>query len=368
MKKFFSKNLNRAIVFLCLAALLTGFYNQLFRFTDAERTNTVLEQFYELEDDSVECIFFGSSVAQRDYVTPVAYHDYGIPAYQLASGTQPFILTKYLMIEALKTQSPKLFVIELKGVNKRADWVGDVHVRRIVDNMKPSKNRYDAINAILSYVPEDMNGIDSTGLSYYFPLIKYHSQWNPSLRIHNYEDMEYYTGFSPNPTLSFRIKPAQMIPYDDHTLQIDPPTEEVLIDLLDFCDTLEDTEVLFVIPPYQASADGMGKMNYAKKIVEERGYEVLNLLPEEKREEIGLDDRTCYYDREHLTYYGALLYTDYFFNYIKENYGLEDVRDQGGHEAWEDAYDRLMNDLETRYAVPYGDMMEEISRIEKEGE
>jgi len=368
VKIFFSKNLNRAIVFLCLVALLTGFYNRLLGFADAERTDTVLDQFYELEDNSAEVIFFGSSVTQRAYVTPVAYHEYGVPAYQLATGTQPFILTKYLMIEVLKTQSPKLFVIELKGVNKRADWLGDVHIRRIIDNMKPSKNKLNAIRAVLSYAPKDQNGIDSTGLSYYFPLIKYHSRWNPSKRPKPYDEIDYYTGYSPNSELTFKVKKINPIPYDTHTLAIDEPTEAVLNDLLDFCDTLEDTKVLFVIPPYQASADGMGKMNYAKGIIESRGYECLNMLTGENRQKAGLDDKTCYYNREHLNYYGALLYTDFFFNYIVENYGIEDVRDQGGHEAWEDAYDRLMNDLETRYAVPYGDMMEEISRIEKEGE
>lgn len=368
MNKFFSKNRNRAAVFLLIAALLTAGCNHIFGFVDADHTERVLGDFYQLEDDSVDCIFFGSSVVQRDYVTPVAFHDYGIPAYQLATGTQPFILTKYLMIEAQKTQSPKLFVVEMKGVNKRADWVGDIHIRRVVDNMQPSLNRLRSIRAVTSYVPEDMNDVDSSGLSYYFPLIKYHSLWNPSTRIRNFEELDYYTGYSPKLEYTFKIKPAHHIPYDEHTLQIDEPTEEVLNDLLDYCDTLDGIDVLFVIPPYQASADGMGKMNYAKAIVEARGYEVLNLLPDEKREEIGLDDRTCYYDREHLNYYGSLLYTDYFFNYIKENYGLEDKRGVPGHEPWEREYERLMNDLETRYSVRYIDMMSEINEIRSEGE
>lgn len=368
MKAFFSKNINRAIVFLCLAALLTGFYNSLLGFTDAERTDTVLKQFYELEDDSVECIFFGSSVTQRAYVTPIAYHEYGVSSYQLATGTLPLILIKYLMKEAMKTQSPKLLVVELKCVNKQADWVGDVHIRRILDNMKFSKNKIDAINAVLSYVPKDSNGIDSTGLSYYLPLVKYHSLWNPSERPHYYDEIDYYTGYSPNSDLTFKVKAIDPLPYDDHILPLDAPTEAALVDLIDYCDTLEDTQVLFVIPPYQASADGMGKMNYAKNIIEARGYEVLNMLTEENRERAGLDDRTCYYNREHLNYYGSVRYTDFFYHYIMDNYGVEDVRGQAGHEAWEESYDRLMNDLDTRYAVPYSDMMEEIDAIEGEGD
>lgn len=367
MRNIFRKNSVRAAAFLLIAAMLVAGCSHLFRFVDAERTNTVMEQFYELEDDSVDCIFFGSSVTQRDYIPPVAFSEYGITSYLLASGTQPFWMTKYLMEETLKTQSPRLFVVELKGTCKSVDWTGDVHIRRILDNMKPSLNKLRIIKAIRHYFPEDRNGIDSTGLSYLFPIIKYHSQWSPNKRMKNFEDLDYYNGYSPVVKWTFNVKRFKKFKYDEHTLQIDGQTEEALNDLLDYCDTLDDTKVLFVMPPYQASADGMGKMNYSKQIIEARGYECLNLLPQEKRSEIGLSNRTCYYDKEHMNYYGALIYTKYFYNYLKENYGLEDKRGQKGCEKWESEYERLMNNLDTRYRVRYTDMMAEIEEIGTEG-
>jgi hypothetical protein len=64
------------------------------------------------------------------------------------------------------------------------------------------------------------------------------------------------------------------------------------------------------------------------------------MLPEERRQEIGLDNRISYYDKEHLNYYGASIYTEYFFKYLIDNYGLEDMRGKGGHEAWEEEYER----------------------------
>lgn len=367
MKRFFSNNLNRALVFLIIAAMLVSGCSHVFRFVDAERTNTVFEEFYELEDDSADCIFFGSSVTQRGYITPVAYHEYGIPAYLLASGTQPFWMIKYFMKETLKTQKPRLFVVELKGICKSVDWTGDVHIRRMLDNMKLSLNKIGAIRAIRRYFPEDRNGIDSTGLSYLFPIIKYHSQWSPNKRMKEFEDVDYYSGYSPVAKKSFNVKSYKTFAYDDHTLQIDSRTEEALNDLLDYCDTLDGTDVLFVMPPYQASADGMGKMNYAKRIIEERGYECLNMLDDEQRAGMGLDDRTCYHDKSHMNYYGALIYTKYFFGYLKERYGLEDRRGSKECAKWESEYERLMNDLETRYSVRYTDMMAEIDEIRSEG-
>ena len=57
MKRFFSKNIIRATVFLCLAALLTAGCSKVFGFADPDRTDNVLGQFYELEDNTVDCIF-----------------------------------------------------------------------------------------------------------------------------------------------------------------------------------------------------------------------------------------------------------------------------------------------------------------------
>ena len=368
MKHFFDKNINRAIVFICIAAILTLICNNSLGYTDAERTETVLKQFYELEDDSAEVILFGSSVTQRAYVTPVAYHEYGVPMYQLATATQPFIMAESLMKEAFRHQKPKLFVVELKTINKQSDWIGDVHIRRIIDNMEYSGNWFRTIRRVLKYVPKNANGIDSSGLSYYFRLLKYHSRWNPSKQPHYYEEIDYYTGYSPNSDLTFSVKKIKPLPYDEqHTVAIDEPTEDALNQFLDYCDTLEDSQVLFVMPPYQASEDGMGKMNYAKNIIEARGYEVLNMLTEENRAAAGLDDNTCYYNREHLNYYGSLKYTDFFVRYIKDHYGIEDWSDRGGHEAWEKEYERLMSDLDTKYQVRYIDMMADIKAAEKEG-
>ena len=368
MKSFFSKNINRAIVFICIAAMLFVACNHIFKFKNGERTNLIMDEFYDLEQDSVECIFFGSSVTQRAYITPVAYHEYGVPAYLVATGSQPFVLTKYLMEETLKTQKPKLFVVELKGVCKDVDRLRDSAVRKVVDNMKPSLNKFRAIRAITKYAKNGKNKVDTTGLTYYFPVIKYHSLWNLSKHPHTIEAIDYYTGYVPNADLTFRPIERHMIPYNQNEFLVELKMTEALIDLLDYCDTLEDTKVLFAIPPYESTNEGMGKLNFAINIIEERGYECLNCLPEEKRLEIGLDDRTCYYNKEHLDYYGALKYTDYFFKYIMENYDIKDIRGEAGHDVWEKEYERLMSDLDGKYSDKYNEMMQYIKTIEAEGE
>ena len=93
-KKKISNNAIRAAVFLCIIAISVIVSANLLVFADAEYTNKVLEQFYDQDEDTVDVIYFGSSATQRGWVVPVAYHDDGVASYSLATGTQPFILTK----------------------------------------------------------------------------------------------------------------------------------------------------------------------------------------------------------------------------------------------------------------------------------
>ena len=103
-KKLFTKNALKALLFLCIIAAITLFFNHVLGFADAEHTETIMNEFYEQEENSVDVIYFGSSATQRAFVQPVAFHNDGIAGYSLACGSQPFVLTKYIMEEALKTQ------------------------------------------------------------------------------------------------------------------------------------------------------------------------------------------------------------------------------------------------------------------------
>lgn len=365
MSKFFSKNINRAIVFLCIVAVLTAACFHIFSFSDREKTDTMMNDFYALSEDSAECIFFGSSITQRAFVAPVAYHEYGVSSYIIGSSSQPLAMVRYLMEESLKTQTPKVFIVELKGVCKGPHDLEDVAIRKSVDVMKQSVNRFRAIRAVTKYAATGENDVDKSGLTYYIPFFKYHYLWNPSKRPHKYGDIDYYNGYSPNLGITFNIWKLKTVKYDEHVLPIDENMEAVLNDLLDYCDTLENTKVLFVEHPIEGTEDKLGMVNYARKIVEKRGYECLNFMSPETRAEAGLNDKTDYYNREHLNYYGSLKYTKYVSEYIIKNYGVEDRRGDPACEIWDKEYKRLSDDLTGKYAENYNRMMDEIKKTEE---
>ena len=363
VKKLITGNTIRLVIFVLVIGVAVGVCAKMFTFTDAEHSNKIFEQFYAQDTNTVDCVYFGSSATQRGWVVPVAFHDEGVASYSLSCGTQPFVLTRYLMAEVQKTQDPRLFIVELRGVCKGPDDLWDVAVRRMLDNMKPSKNKYDAIQAVLNYASQGKNGIDESGLSYYFPLLKYHSLWNPSKKPH-YGGVDYYKGYALEPKAVFRVTDIHPFKYNDDTIPLAPASEAALKDLLDYCDSIK-AKVLFVISPYEASEGGMGKLNTAKNIVEERGYECLNFLPAKKREAIGLSDDTCYYNREHLNMYGSIKYTDYLSKYIKKHYNIPDRRNDSRYDSWNEEYERLTANLDGKYADLNKEMKEKIKKINK---
>ena len=364
-KKLITGNAIRMIVFLCIIAFISFVCITVFDFDDPERSNETVDQFYALEDDTVDCVMIGASVTQRDYVVPVGFHDDGVAAYSLACGAQPFVMAKYLMKEALKTQDPKVFVIELKGSCRGPAGISEYGFRKMVDNMKPSINRFWTIKDIVEYSSGYKNGVDDTGLSYYLPFFKYHSLWNPSNRP-KHNGMDYYKGYAVAPNISFKVRGINQIPVPEEKKAIAPETEEFLNELMDYSDTI-DAEVLFIISPYGASYEAMKKMNYTKPLIEARGYKVLDFRTRESREAIGLNDGYCFYNREHLNYYGSLIFTDWFAKYLKDEYDLPDRRGDEKYAAWEEEYQRLQTNLKTGiYAEKYDKMMGEIEDREKE--
>ena len=366
-KGIFKNNKVRFIIFCCLIAAVVVICSSIFDFSDAERSERVMDNFYAEEDNTIDCVYFGSSATQRGWVVPEAYHEEGVASYAMSCGTQPFVLTRYLMEEVLKTQNPEVFIIELRGIAKSPDDLWDVSVRRMLDNMKMSSTKIDAINAVTEYASKGDNGVDQTKLSYYFPLLKYHSRWNPSKQPH-YGGADQYKGYAVEPKVTFKVTEIFPLEYSERNVQpIDPATEAVLRDLLDYCDSI-DSRVLFIVSPYEASDAGMGKINYAKEIVEERGYEVLNCLPEQVREEIGLNNKTCYYYREHLNFYGSEKYSVWLSRYLKKNYGVPDRRGEGKYRSWEDEYERLEKNLDGIYSDLYKNMEETIRAIEADTE
>lgn len=127
--------------------------------------------FYAEKENTIDAILVGSSPVYPYYSAPALYGKSGIAAYPLSTNNQRPKAIKYLLKEAQKTQDPSLFIIEMRMFSMPDEEWEDtmIFTRGVTDNLKYSKNRVDAINALVSDRSERY--------TYYFDIFKYHSNW-----------------------------------------------------------------------------------------------------------------------------------------------------------------------------------------------
>ena len=70
--------------------------------------------FYEQPEESVDVLVIGTSCAYAGINTNILFEEYGIAAYNLCGAELPYWVSYYYLEEALKTQTPKLILLDAK--------------------------------------------------------------------------------------------------------------------------------------------------------------------------------------------------------------------------------------------------------------
>lgn len=173
----------KCVTFVLLTGFLVGmvntclkpkyYYNQMW-----PSTNTYLD-FYNLDKNSVDVLFLGSSHAMCTFNPQIIYDTYGITSYNLASEQQSLVVSYYWLREALKYQTPKVVVLDTYTLYKfGANYVyndmncSEGSVRKAMDGMRPSPLKWEAARTIAQIDPTQ------SALSYLFLNIRYHARWS----------------------------------------------------------------------------------------------------------------------------------------------------------------------------------------------
>ena len=78
--------------------------------------------FYQQPEDSIDVLVLGTSCAYSGVNTNVLWAEYGIAAYNLCCAEQPYWVSYHYLVEALKTQSPKLILLDAKAAIYQDDY------------------------------------------------------------------------------------------------------------------------------------------------------------------------------------------------------------------------------------------------------
>ena len=301
------------------------------------RTNGNIKEifvgFYAEPKNTLDVVIIGSSPVFPYYVAPEIWGEHGIAFYPLSSNQQRPRAAVYLVEEALKTQTPKLFIFELRQYAYEESTMMEnmAFTRGVTDNLKYSWNRIRLIN--------DMVPDASERYIYYFDIFKYHSNWKTIVLPDQYTSFLYerlhpLKGY----TVNTEVVPGEGIDCSMITekMQIPKEEEEMLYRLLDYLQE-KNLNALFIVSPMRLNEETQMKFNYMEDIIDSYGYSYLNL--NDYYEELGIDFSMDFYDGgAHTNIFGAQKCTEFLGNYLAEHYEFEDKRGNQEYAAWDDAY------------------------------
>ena len=102
----------RGLVFFCLMVLLLCGLNDILCVKSPHGVDQT-RYFYKQPKNKIDVLFLGSSHVHCNVDTKVLWDKYGMAAYLLTGAEQPLWNNYFLLKEALKTQKPKLIVLDM---------------------------------------------------------------------------------------------------------------------------------------------------------------------------------------------------------------------------------------------------------------
>ena len=264
--------------------------------------------FWSEPRDSLDAVLIGNSSAYTSWCAPIAYDRYGIRVYPFTSPSQPLSLAREMIEMARTRQKNALYIIPLNGMDSETTMK---NLHRAYDYLPFQFKLHSVSNCPVPWTSKT---------ELLFPLIQFHSRWS-ALQTEDFHHRigEYKGACFGEAYLSIELSEDASAYFraTDERGNIPSASEKALIELLDYLDE-NGIEALFCIFPQCREDSWPAQYNTAKDIVESRGYRVLDLSL--LRYELQLDPTTDYYNLLHTNVHGALKITDFFANYLVENY------------------------------------------------
>ena len=263
-----------ALFFASFTYLNRVFYNR-----DVDRGIS----FHNLPKDSLDVLVLGSSHAQYSFIPSIFYEDTGLYSYVLGSACQPLEVSVEMLKEALKTQSPKLVILEgytALPLHITSCLADSCYVT--AEYQMRGEEKYNTI----SYLPEEK------AEAYYNDFFAYHNDWKT---LEDWKALRPDRALAPNNVIDPECGYVFEVPYypisnywgpvyaETEAGELVKQDEESLNEILRICK--ENGIELYL---YKTSIDQMDKENWAMlkalwKWADENGVAYFDLMSNAER-------------------------------------------------------------------------------------
>lgn len=330
----------RALIFLSILCISLYYINQILLPKNLYQnsswpTTSSYHQFYEMEEDSIDVLFLGSSVVVNAFAPQELYNNYGITGFNLGSEEQSILLSYFWLKEALRFQSPKAVVLDTRYLFTQhvADPVNTAEpmIRKCIDPMKWSSVKMEAVRDICSI--DERQSL----ASYYLTNIRFHERWTEldeyDLQLGKSKSAQ-LLGFGPLTTYGSDSYDAFILCDTESTVDMDEIMRIYLDKMVALCQE-NGIDLILLSLPGNTMYDGVHNclQNYAR----EHEIAYLNLCEMNHYNQIGaqlpLENVV-----NHGNIWGAVKLTNYIGAFLQSEYALESHTDV----QWENTNDYYM--------------------------
>lgn len=275
------------------------------------------------EEDSLDLIFFGSSLVYCDVVPAVLWEETGLTGYVLAGPEQTIPMTYYYVREALNTQSPRAIFVEITGMfyNRYTNYT-----KTNIGQMPWGLNRLRA--TFTEAEPEVRAGL-------LFPLLFYHDRWS-TLTDDDWNVT--LSGYETDPLAGYTYLDTycQTDGIYERTVADDPENYqcnlEVLTKIYNLCLDRGVQPVFYVAPTLgRIPEDAMEPL---QETIQETMPEALLLDCNDHFDAIGADETRDFHDTLHYNAAGAEKFSRYLGGWIQKNLALDPLPERDT-DLWE---------------------------------
>lgn len=328
------------IGFILLFLLLFVLFWRIFFFKYGDGIYS-LSAFYELEEDSVDAVILGSSHAFEDINPMIIWEDAGIAAFDLCGSDQPMWNSYYYLKEALKTQHPRLVILEAYCLVSDIEYSDDSRIIKNVYGMKPSMDKLEALK---------VSAPKERWLEFGLEYIQFHRRY-AELTSEDYRDYldnePFYSswkGFGNN--FNITVFEENKIPNNSgNRLKIPEKQKEYYQKIISLCQE-RGIDLLIVVTPYHDyNETHMGIFNSAADLAE--SYDIPFFNYNDDYDIIALDCKTDFADAGHMSYLGNAKFTHYFTEELLRLYEWDSHgKGEAAYESWDDALKYYKNSVE----------------------
>ncbi len=316
------------VLFLALEELLKPKWGE---GTGGARETLNAHGFYSEPKNTIDTMFFGSSYCFFAVSPMKLWENYGFTSYVRGSANQSVFLTYYTLKESFKYQNPEVVVVEIGQIVNDFDPIKDEWIaRRGLDYLRMSDVKAEAILDL------DIQGSQQSYMSYFFPLLRYHSRWKElemyDFDYYTWEDHNYAKGQYTGVSIYQYQWPENFMQPNGEVFELPEESVKYLDKIVTLCKE-QGTNLVLIKSPMDGWTHA--KHTSIQTLANQYGIPFIDYNMPENIEATGINPAVDFhYNQWHLRVSGAEKLSMHLGAYLTENYDLPDHRNDPAYDVW----------------------------------